>query len=71
MRLLMLAPIALLTACGGAADEADAPEDTPQIEEIETPRARDITAIDAATDYDAGLADEDVPGLDEPAEEEE
>ncbi len=50
-----------LVACGGTDDGVAVEEqaDAPEVVAIE---GRDITAIDAATDNDAGLVDDEVPG---------
>ncbi|MCM8557145.1 hypothetical protein [Sphingomicrobium sediminis] len=64
MRAFLLSPLLLLAACGG-----DEPEEVPIEEQIEAEApeiidGEDVTAIDAATDRDAGLVDEEVPGRD-------
>ena len=65
MRAFFLAPLLALglAACGDSEEEATI-EDNADLPEVEAIEGRDITAIDAATDSDAGLADEDVPGRD-------
>ncbi|WP_265563406.1 hypothetical protein [Sphingomicrobium arenosum] len=71
MRRLILASLALpLLACGGS-EEATPVEDQGETPEVEAIEGRDITAIDAATDNDAGLADDDVPGRNAERESEE
>ena len=68
MKTLLLAlPLLALAACGDKGEEVVETDDAPEATQIETPTPRDITAIDAATDYDGGLADDDVPGRDAPA----
>ena len=64
MRMIFALPLLALAACGGDAEEAAPTEGQHETTQLETPAPRDITAIDAATDYDGGLADEDVPGRD-------
>ncbi|WP_343346627.1 hypothetical protein WJT74_02850 [Sphingomicrobium sp. XHP0239] len=72
MRIIFALPLLALAACGGDTAEETVPtEGQPEATELETPAPRDITAIDAATDYDGGLADEDVPGIDSTSEESE
>ncbi|MCJ8190214.1 hypothetical protein [Sphingomicrobium aestuariivivum] len=69
MRRLILATLALpLAACGGSEEAAVVEEqaDAPEVVAIE---GRDITAIDAATDNDAGLVDDEVPGRNAGADE--
>ena len=70
VRLILALPLLALAACGGDAAEETAPtEGQPEATQLETPDPRDITAIDAATDYDGGLADDEVPGRDTEREE--
>ena len=69
MRHLALIPLLALAACSSSDEEAEIPvaeqEEAPVTQIID---GEDVTAIDAATDRDAGLADETVPGRDAESE---
>ena len=72
MRLLPLLLAVPLVACGDSEPTTNTatPTEEAVVEDVEIVGGADVTAIDAATDNDAGLADPDVPGRNEVEEDE-